>query len=51
MAGVLNPENFYQIKAFRGNDKDRELIKLGHFLMNISQTHDVKPLQYHRKIF
>jgi hypothetical protein len=32
LAGMLQPDNFYQIQTFKGNEKDKKLVHLGNFL-------------------
>jgi hypothetical protein len=35
IAGLLQPENFYKIDPFDGNEKDRQLYRLSAFLKHI----------------
>ena len=51
MAGTLHPENFYKIESFKGNSRDRKLVKLGFFLKYLSTQKSIVPIAMSRKSF
>ena len=51
MAGTLHPENFYKIESFKGNIRDRKLIKLGFFLKYLAKEENIMPVGICRKNF
>lgn len=51
MAGILQPENFYKIDQFLGNQKDRILVQLASFLKHVHDSKYILPITQTRKRF
>ena len=51
MAGLLQPDQFYKIEAFEGNQKDRQLCRLASFLKHLAQKKSIGSVRTERATF
>jgi len=51
VTGLLQPNNFYKIEPFTGNEKDRCLCRLGDFLRHVHSKKQIVPVEELRKEF
>lgn len=51
ITALLQPDNFYKIEPFKGNEKDRHLCRLADFLRHIQEKNEILPIHEQRLQF